>query len=188
MGGFLWHHQRPDRRRRQRRPRQRRELAQLSNPTVVDTDGDGLDDNQESSPWQQPAGPDTDGDGLSDSVEVNGSPATSPILADSDLDGFNDPQELAAGTDPNLITSVPNRYVQDFDAFADGTRALADGSTVEGHAIASVQGGDLRLLDAGTGSTAATLPDAPLAGSDKPGASPTTSSSGPTPPRRTASP
>ena len=65
----------------------------------VDTDGDGLFDEQEAVIGTDPNKADTDGDGLNDLVEDED--GTDPLLADGDGDGYLDPWELTEGTDPN---------------------------------------------------------------------------------------
>lgn len=88
-----------------------------SNPTLADTDGDGLLDGAE---VNRPAGAtnpllaDSDQDGLGDKAEtgsgtfVNRSDTGSnPTVVDSDSDGFADGQEVFAGSNPNLGTSLP---------------------------------------------------------------------------------
>ncbi|MCK6518197.1 hypothetical protein L6R46_24465 [Myxococcota bacterium] len=65
----------------------------------VDTDGDGLFDDEEAVLGTDPAKADTDGDGLEDLAEDDG--GTDPLLADGDGDGYLDPWELTEGTDPN---------------------------------------------------------------------------------------
>jgi len=94
------------------------EQALGSDPTLADTDGDGLDDDIEtntgifSSPADSGSNPilaDSDGDGLLDGAEVgsaNGS-ITDPNKADSDDDGFNDRVEIQNNTDPNNVGDFP---------------------------------------------------------------------------------
>ena len=65
----------------------------------LDTDGDGLDDAQETRLGTDPNNPDTDSDGLSDGEEVRR--RMNPRTSDSDNDGLSDGDELVAGTDPN---------------------------------------------------------------------------------------
>ncbi len=65
-----------------------------------DPDGDGLDNAGELANRSHPGEADSDGDSLEDGDEVNGNPATSPILADTDSDGLRDDQETAEGTNP----------------------------------------------------------------------------------------
>ena len=72
---------------------------------VVDTDGDGLSDEQEALHYTDPNNPDTDGDGYSDGVEVE--KGYSPLMASStrmhesdyDGDGLNDWLEGWFGSD-----------------------------------------------------------------------------------------
>ena len=79
-----------------------------SNPTIGDTDGDGVDDGAEIETFgTDPCNPDSDGDGLNDGDEVFGVPATDPSNADSDGDGFSDGEELQAGSDPNSQGDTP---------------------------------------------------------------------------------
>jgi hypothetical protein len=65
----------------------------------LDSDGDGLTDEQEQALGTDPHNRDTDGDGLEDGAEVN-THHTNPLLADSDADGLNDGFEIANGFDP----------------------------------------------------------------------------------------
>ena len=65
----------------------------------VDTDGDGLSDDDEINiHGTDPNVVDTDGDGLDDGTEVG--LGTEPFNADTDGDGLNDGDELGAGADP----------------------------------------------------------------------------------------
>jgi Subtilase family/Bacterial TSP3 repeat len=81
-----------------------------------DTDGDMLSDGLESVIGTDPSLPDTDGDGLTDFQEVNwDGDATAynpvsdlnPLAVDTDNDGFRDGMEVEAGYDPLLATSYP---------------------------------------------------------------------------------
>lgn len=67
-------------------------------PPAPDTDGDGLDDEQEAHYGSDPTDVDTDGDGLVDGEEVF--LGTDPTNADSDGDGVGDLDEAGAGTNP----------------------------------------------------------------------------------------
>lgn len=74
-----------------------------SNPTLKDSDADGLQDNLERTKGTNPLDVDTDGDGLSDGDEVN-EYKTDPTVADSDGDGLTDGQEInriGGATNPN---------------------------------------------------------------------------------------
>jgi hypothetical protein len=85
------------------------ELFAGSNPTLADSDADGLDDDDEIS-LAEPTdvnNPDTDGDGLTDGEEVNGNPSSNPLIVDSDFDGFDDFFEVWIGSDPNDFNSLP---------------------------------------------------------------------------------
>ncbi len=85
------------------------ELFAGSNPTLADSDADGLDDDVEIS-LAEPTdvnNPDTDGDGLTDGEEVNGNPSSNPLIVDSDFDGFDDFFEVSIGSDPNDFNSLP---------------------------------------------------------------------------------
>lgn len=91
-----------------------------SNPTLADTDSDGLSDLAETgtgtyvsptSTGSSPKKADSDSDGLNDAAEVNGTVRTDPNKSDSDADGFSDPAELSAGTDPNSAADNPLTYV-----------------------------------------------------------------------------
>lgn len=89
-----------------------------TDPTNSDSDGDGLLDGVETntgtfdSPGNTGTNPnnvDSDGDSLSDGDEVNGAGGfvTDPTKADTDGDGFDDDVEIAAGSDPTDINSIP---------------------------------------------------------------------------------
>lgn len=72
----------------------------------VDTDSDGLADLSETAIGTDPTVRDTDGDGLTDGDEevmLN----TFATIADGDGDGFGDGLEVAAGADPRSTNSVP---------------------------------------------------------------------------------
>ena len=78
---------------------------------LADTDGDGLSDFDEAKTWKtDPLVKDTDGDGYEDGVEVSaGYDPKGPGQLDSDSDGFTDPEEKKLGTDP-----------QEYDTDGDG--------------------------------------------------------------------
>ena len=73
----------------------------------VDTDRDGLTDEEERLYGTSPNSPDTDGDGLTDRDEVKVF-KTDPYLPDSDYDGFTDGEEVRNGYDPK----GPGRLLQ----------------------------------------------------------------------------
>ncbi len=66
---------------------------------ATDFDGDGLSDFDEYGHSTNPKVSDTDGDGLTDSQEVN-THGTNPLTADTDADGMTDAYEIASGLDP----------------------------------------------------------------------------------------
>ena len=73
-------------------------LGKGSDPTLADTDGDGLTDGVEAQLGSDPYVTDTDGDGLSDAEEFD--LGTNPLAKDTDGDGLMDPWEVANGLDP----------------------------------------------------------------------------------------
>ena len=87
------------------------EFAAETNPTVNDTDDDGLTDGVEADPTEagysgtNPLLADTDGDGRTDGAEVNDAPLSDPLDRDSDDDGVVDGVEVAMGTDLNSAAS-----------------------------------------------------------------------------------
>lgn len=91
-----------------------------TNPTLPDTDSDGLLDGDEVNfIGTDPLNSDTDGDGLTDGDEF---PiyATDPLLPDSDGDGLNDGVEVyQTGTSPNSADSDGNA-IFDYDEDSDG--------------------------------------------------------------------
>ena len=72
---------------------------------IVDSDGDGLSDEEEAMLGTDPDNTDSDGDGLSDGDEVN-THNTDPTLEDTDGDVYLDGWEVAEGTDPTDDSSV----------------------------------------------------------------------------------
>lgn len=68
-------------------------------PEPVDTDNDGLTDDEEIVLGTDPLVTDTDSDGLSDGDEVN-TYGTDPLNPDTDAGGVSDGQEVIDGTSP----------------------------------------------------------------------------------------
>lgn len=95
-----------------------------TDPTISDTDGDGLTDFDEEYIWaSDPLRMDTDFDGLADGLEVNLA-GTDPTLPDSDFDGCDDNLEYAkecpdnsCGTCPGDINADLSIDTQDLLAF-----------------------------------------------------------------------
>jgi hypothetical protein len=81
--------------------------------TPDDSDGDGLDDDDEILRGTDPADTDTDDDGLSDGFEVLTS-FTDPLDADTDNDGLSD------GDEENVHNTNPNVADSDGDGLNDG--------------------------------------------------------------------
>jgi hypothetical protein len=83
------------------------EAARGTDASVADTDGDGLTDGEEVSvQLSNPAIADSDGDGLTDGDEVRVW-RTSPTTADTDADGYSDGQEVQNGFNPNGSGKLP---------------------------------------------------------------------------------
>ena len=85
------------------------EFALGTNPYKMDTDGDGFTDKEEVDKGFDPKRVedsmlvDLDGDGLIGEDEVKY--GTSPHRSDSDFDGYSDGEEIASGNDP-LVANV----------------------------------------------------------------------------------
>lgn len=85
------------------------EFQRNTNPTLIDTDADGLSDGVEvNTELTDPLDSDTDNDGLTDGNEVNVR-NTEPLLLDTDGDSFGDGYEIAQGSDPLVAGSVPTQ-------------------------------------------------------------------------------
>lgn len=85
----------------------------LSNPSEMDTDGDGLTDEEEVNYYgTSPTDADTDGDGLNDYIEVTN--WFDPFEKDIDGDGRLDLQEYQEGTSPFNYDKEWYEHVGDF--------------------------------------------------------------------------
>ena len=81
----------------------------LPPPLILDSDGDGLTDEQEAPLGTDSQNPDTDGDGLFDGEEINAY-HTNPLNPDTDGDTYRDGDEVRAGYNPNgpgLLLNLP---------------------------------------------------------------------------------
>jgi hypothetical protein len=78
--------------------------------TDEDMDGDGLHDGEEAYLGTNPSNVDTDGDGVADVDEVEAY-RTEPLFGDTDQDGYSDGHEIAAGTNPLDEADEPVIYV-----------------------------------------------------------------------------
>jgi hypothetical protein len=80
-------------------------VDEQSAPDPLDTDGDGVSDEQEVILGTDPNNQDSDGDGVPDGGEANA--GTDPLNPDSDGDGYTDEEELDLQSDPLDPASVP---------------------------------------------------------------------------------
>jgi uncharacterized protein (DUF2141 family) len=96
-----------------------------SNPSVPDTDGDGLLDGFEITNGLNPSEGDTDRDGLLDGAEVNVH-HSNPLVYDTDGDGVPDGVEVNAGTDP----TDPNSVLRLFTTSIGGVQTLGEGQGI----------------------------------------------------------
>ncbi len=98
------------------------ELQLGTDPNDPDSDGDGLTDGEEVNQYDtDPLNEDTDGDGLADGEEVN-SYNTDPNNADSDGDGLSDGEEI------NEYRTDPNSTDSDGDGLTDGEEVIEYGT------------------------------------------------------------
>ncbi|MBT8239483.1 MAG: gliding motility-associated C-terminal domain-containing protein, partial [Croceitalea sp.] len=108
---------------------------------ILDTDGDGLDDDVEIDLGTDPENPDTDGDGIDDGSEVTDgtdplddcdSVGGSPLPeSDCDNDGLTNVEEESLGTDPNN-SDTDGDTILDGQEVADGTDPLNDCDSIGG--------------------------------------------------------
>jgi hypothetical protein len=92
------------------------EAALGTDPNLADSDGDGIDDGDEAGAGTDPTDEDSDDDGITDGAELEA--GIDPADDDSDDDGMTDGAELEAGTDPTDDDS-------DDDGMTDGEEADA---------------------------------------------------------------
>ncbi len=98
-----------------------------SDPSMTDTDGDGLTDAQEAVLGTNPANSDTDGDGLSDPSEL--AVGTDPFNPDTDGDHLPDGWEYTHATDP--LDSADGLSDNDQDGLAFWQEVLTYGTDSE---------------------------------------------------------
>ena len=84
----------------------------LANPLEMDTDGDGISDEEEMVIGTNPTLEDTDGDGLSDGIELAN--LFDPLDKNPDGDGKLDLQEYNEGTDPFVYDKEWYEHLGDF--------------------------------------------------------------------------
>jgi outer membrane protein OmpA-like peptidoglycan-associated protein len=101
------------------------EEALGTNPTLADTDGDGLDDGAElgGKPPTNPLSLDTDGDFLTDAEEL--ALETDPTRGDTDQDGLGDYTEVAGETEPKLADTDGGGVLDGQEVLIDGTDPLS---------------------------------------------------------------
>lgn len=87
----------------------------------LDSDGDGLTDEEELKLGTDPFNPDTDGDGLTDYEEVR-IYFTDPLNPDTDYDGLSDGDEV------HIYKTNPLKYDTDGGGVGDGHEVLVDGT------------------------------------------------------------
>lgn len=92
-----------------------------SNNSELDTDNDGVTDEDENKDGTDPTNADSDNDGVSDGEEKTDS--TNPLIPDTDNDGVNDGDEKIDGTDPNN-EDTDNDGITDGEEKANKTNPL----------------------------------------------------------------
>lgn len=100
-----------------------------TNPNNLDSDGDGITDDDEMEIGTDPNDADSDDDGIIDGDEEF--LGTNPSDADSDDDGINDGDELIIGTDPNDADSDDDG-ITDGDEINQGTDPTNDDTDGDG--------------------------------------------------------
>ncbi len=145
------------------------ELANGLNPAdpvdaFEDKDADGLSNLEEFNEGTNPSLADTDGDGLDDAKELK-ELNTNPLLADTDGDGLNDRVELLTSTDPlnaasanyaaavQSISTNPSRVVLTFNGVDSevSTKITVTGLLIDGSSV------DLTSRSRGTNYTSSDL-------------------------------
>ena len=92
-------------------------------PSLTDSDQDGLTDAEEAALGTDPEDPDSDGDGLTDGQEVD--LGTDPLDPDTDNDGLSDYAEVIGGTDPS-DADTDHDGIGDAEDTDPGTTGLPD--------------------------------------------------------------
>ena len=114
------------------------EISFGSDPSNPDSDGDGLGDAEEFEAGTDPNNPDSDGDGLNDFNEVQ--QGTDPLVADTDGDGFDDLFESTYNTDPTDPSDYPLFPIEG-EWSHQNPQFTNDGCNLEG--VLENQGGDI---------------------------------------------
>lgn len=129
----------------------------LGSTGPIDSDGDGLSDEEEATLGTDPLNADTDGDGLSDGAEVN-IHGTDPLLRDTDGDLASDGVEIAKGSDPLDPADVPASFME-ISTFTGGDPG--EGLDFEGTFVYAVNVGGPSVVVGNAVFSADTAPGAP---------------------------
>jgi len=81
------------------RPATDKENININDPSILDSDHDGLTNAQEAELGTDQNNADSDGDGLKDNIEVQ-TYHTNPLSQDTDKDGYSDYTEIQHGFNP----------------------------------------------------------------------------------------
>ena len=96
------------------------DMGAYEGPIVIDSDNDGLSDEDEVVYGTNPDNPDTDADGLMDGTEVDmadGSGCPDPLNPDSDGDTLLDGDEVDSGTNPCNVDTDGDGLTDDIDPY-----------------------------------------------------------------------
>lgn len=103
----------------------------LTDPNKADSDDDGLDDKEEIELESDPLDADTDNDTLQDGIEVS-LHLTNPLKKDTDGDTIDDNDELDQGLNPRKTDSDDDGLQDDFEQATSNTDPLNDDSDSDG--------------------------------------------------------
>jgi hypothetical protein len=124
---------------------------------ALDTDSDGLSNAEEFRAGANPTLPDTDGDGIADAAEVNRkvnnlAAPTDPAKADTDEDGLGDAVETGSGTftDASNTGTDPLKKDTDGDGFEDGREVASFTNPTDSNSFPRADRGPFVELDATT--------------------------------------
>ena len=117
----------------------------------IDSDGDGLTDEEEAVLGTDPTNPDTDGDGLEDGQEVaNGLDPldATDAGADSDEDGLTNAEELALGTDRLNPDTDGDGFIDGLEVFFESDPLDPDSTpNLKAETIGEVVGATISVLN-----------------------------------------
>lgn len=121
------------------------ELLHGTDPNNPDSDNDGLNDGEERNLGTDPLNADSDYDSLTDSEEIE--LGTNPLLEDTDSDGITDEIEIEIETDP-LNPDSDGDGLRDGDEWSLGTDPLSADSDADGFSDATEFSAGTDPLDA----------------------------------------